>query len=250
MNASGWRVLLVGDEQATLRALRAGLFHYGYCVTEAQTCTTALDLVRRKTADSVLLDLDLRDIDGLEVMRHVQGCGSVVPIITTSNRNDEGSKVAALDSGADDHVTKPFGMDELLARIRAAQRHQLQQQGERPVFHCGDLKVDLVRRVVTVRDRELKLSPREYGRLRRLVGHAGKVVIPQHILRDVWGHDTAEQYIRISIMVLRKKIEDDIEHTRYITTGERGRLSAAGARPSVSLPMQSNAAAAICVMDP
>ena len=121
---------------------------------------TALDAVRQRRADLIVLDLGLPDIDGLEVIRRIRDAGSRLPIIVLSSRDDEAAKVAALDLGADDYVTKPFGIDELLARIRAAQRHRLQQQGERPVFRTGDLTVDLVRRIVTVRGQEVKFSPR------------------------------------------------------------------------------------------
>jgi two-component system KDP operon response regulator KdpE len=126
-----------------------------------------------------------------------------------SSRSDEGGKVAALDMGADDYVTKPFGMDELLARIRAAVRHRLQQDGERPIFKSGDLAVDLVHRVVTVRETEVKLTPREYDLLRLLVMHAGKVLTHKFLLREVWGSETDVQYLRIYIRTLRQKIEAD-----------------------------------------
>jgi two-component system KDP operon response regulator KdpE len=144
--------------------------------------------------------------------------GRAMPIIVLSSRTDEAGKVRALDLGADDYVTKPFGIDELLARIRAALRHRLQQQGERPVFKSGDLTVDLVRRVVTVRGEAVKLSPREYDLLRLLVQHAGKVLIHKFILREVWGAETDVQYLRIYIRALRQKIEADPERPRHIVT--------------------------------
>ena len=134
-----------------------------------------------------------------------------MPIIVLSSRTDEGGKVRALDLGADDYVTKPFGVDELLARMRAALRHRLQQQGERPIFRSGDLSVDLVRRIVTVGGSEVKLSPREYDLLRLLVAHAGKVLTHKFILREVWGGETDVQYLRIYIRSLRQKIEADPE---------------------------------------
>ena len=153
------RILVVDDEPAILRFLRVGLGGQGYLVSEVESGRSALDAVRQRRADLVVLDLGLPDIDGLEVIRRIRDMGSSVPIIVLSSRDDEAAKVAALDLGADDYVTKPFGIDELLARTRAAQRHRLQQQGEKPIFRTGDLAVDLVRRIVTVRGKEVKFSP-------------------------------------------------------------------------------------------
>ena len=218
MNAGPLRVLVVDDEPAILRFLRAGLSGEGYVVLEAMTGQAALDQVRRKAADLVVLDLGLPDIDGLEVIRNLRDTGAALPIIVLSSREDEKAKVDALDLGADDYVTKPFGMDELQARIRAAQRHRLQQQGELPIFRCGELTVDLVRRIVTVRGQEVKFSPREYDLLRLLVANAGKVLTHNHILREVWGPNTDVQYLRIYIRALRQKIEQDTERPHYILT--------------------------------
>ena len=218
MNAGPLRVLVVDDEPAILRFLRAGLSGQGYVVLEATTGQAVLDQVRRKAADLVVLDLGLPDIDGLEVIRNLRDTGAALPIIVLSSREDEKAKVDALDLGADDYVTKPFGMDELQARIRAAHRHRLQQQGELPIFRCGELTVDLVRRIVTVRGREVKFSPREYDLLRLLVANAGKVLTHNHILREVWGPNTDVQYLRIYIRALRQKIEQDTERPHYILT--------------------------------
>jgi two-component system KDP operon response regulator KdpE len=135
-----------------------------------------------------------------------------------SSRGDEAGKVRALDLGADDYLTKPFGMEELLARMRAALRHQLQVQGERPAFRSGDLVVDLVRRIVTVRDTEVKLSPKEYDLLRVLVQHAGKVLTHKFLLRELWNDFTDTQYLRVYVRQLRHKIEPDPEQPRYILT--------------------------------
>ena len=181
------RILVVDDEPAILRFLRAGLGSQGYLVVEAATGQAALDAVKQRRADLIVLDLGLPDIDGLDVIRRIREGGAMQPIIVLSSRDDEAAKVAALDLGADDYVTKPFGIDELLARIRAAQRHRLQQQGEKPIFRTGDLTMDLVRRIVTVRGKEVKFSPREYDLLRLLVAHAGKVLTHNMILREVWG---------------------------------------------------------------
>jgi two-component system, OmpR family, KDP operon response regulator KdpE len=212
------RVLVVDDEPAILRFLRAGLSSQGYVVSELETGMPAVDQVRRNAADVVVLDLGLPDIDGNDVIRMIRDTGSQVPIIVLSSRGDEGAKVHALDLGADDYVTKPFGIDELLARIRAALRHQLKQAGEAPIFRSGDLTVDLVRRIVTVRGQEVKFSPREYAVLRLLVQHAGKVLTHGMILREVWGANTDVQYLRIYIRALRQKLELDPERPVHILT--------------------------------
>ena len=217
-SAGPMRVLVVDDEPAITRFLRAGLGSQGYVVSEAIDGRSALEAIGRDANDLVVLDLGLPDIDGLEIIRQVRARGSTVPIIVLSSRSDERGKIEALDLGADDYVTKPFGIDELLARIRAAQRHKLQQEGERPVFRMGDLTVDLVRRIVTVRGEEVKFSPREYELLRLLVRHAGKVLTHKLILREVWGSETEVQYLRIYIRALRQKIEEDPERPRYIQT--------------------------------
>ncbi len=212
------RVLVVDDEPAILRFLRAGLATQGYVVGEAATGEAALEQVRRHAADLVVLDLGLPDMDGLAVVRQIRESGETLPIVILSSRSHEGAKVEALDLGADDYVTKPFGIDELLARIRAAQRHRLQQQGERPLFRSGDLTVDLVRRIVTVRGEEVKFSPREYDILRLLVAHAGKVLTHRFVLREVWGGDADVQYLRVYIRALRQKIEADPERPQHILT--------------------------------
>jgi two-component system KDP operon response regulator KdpE len=212
------RVLIVDDEPAILRFLRVGLGSQGYLVIEAGNAESALDVIRQCRADLIVLDLGLPDMDGLEVIRRIRDGGSMLPIIVLSSRNDEAAKVQALDLGADDYITKPFGVDELLARVRAAQRHRLQQQGEKPIFRTGDLTVDLVRRIVIVRDKELKFSPREYDLLRLLVAHAGKVLTHNMILREVWGPKADVQYLRIYIRALRQKIEIDTDKPEYIVT--------------------------------
>jgi two-component system KDP operon response regulator KdpE len=168
--------------------------------------------------DALVLDLGMPGMDGFEVLRRVRESGDATPIVVLSARADEAGKVRALDMGADDYVTKPFGIDELLARIRAAVRHRLQQEGERPVYKSGDLAVDLVRRVVTVREQEVKLTPREYDLLRFLVSHAGKVLTHKSILQEVWGTETDVQYLRIYIRTLRQKIEADPEQPSLILT--------------------------------
>lgn len=212
------RVLVVDDEPAIRRFLRASLTAQGYQVSEAANGQAALDAFRRDAPDVLVLDLGLPDIDGFQIIQQLRENGSAAPIIVLSSRADEVGKVRALDLGADDYVTKPFGVDELLARLRAALRHRLQQQGERPIFRSGDLAVDLVRRIVTVRGAEVKLSPREYDLLRILILHAGKVLTHKFILREVWGTETDVQYLRIYIRSLRQKIEADPDRPQLIVT--------------------------------
>jgi two-component system KDP operon response regulator KdpE len=212
------RVLVVEDEPAIRRFLRAGLSVQGYEVVEAELGRAAIDAAHAGAADLILLDLGLPDIDGLEVIKCIRASGSTLPIIVLTSRTQESAKVSALDEGADDYLTKPFGVEELLARIRAAQRHRLQQRAEPPVFHSGDLKVDLVRRVVTVRGKEERFSPREYEVLRLLVAHADKVLTHNYMLSEIWGDGTDVQYLRIYIRALRQKIERDPERPQHIVT--------------------------------
>lgn len=225
------RILIVDDEAAIRRFLRTALAAQDYRVEEAQDGEAALDFLKRNVVDLIVLDLGLPGMDGLEVARTLRAQGSVTPIIVLSSRDDEAGKVAALDLGADDYVAKPFGMEELSARIRAALRHRLQQEGEKPVFRSGDLMVDLVRRVVTRADAEVKLTPREYDLLRLLVTHAGKVLTHKFLLREVWGGETDVQYLRVYIRTLRQKLEADPQRPSLIQT-EQGvgyRLRADGA---------------------
>ncbi|MGE0748939.1 MAG: response regulator [Rhodospirillales bacterium] len=212
------RILVVDDEPAIRRLLHTTLVAQGYQTFEAVDGRAALEAVGRHPVDLMILDLGLPDVDGTDIIAQLRGAGSALPIVVLSSRTDEAGKVRALDLGADDYVTKPFGIDELLARVRAALRHRLQQQGEKPVFRAGDLAVDLVRRIVTVRGEEVKLSPREYDLLRLLVLHAGKVLTHKFILREVWGTETDVQYLRIYIRALRQKIEATPERPQHIRT--------------------------------
>ena len=216
--AAPLRVLVVDDEPAIRRFLWTSLSARGYQVLEAEDGEPALDAMRRSPADLLILDLGLPGLDGFEVIRRLREKGSTVPIIVLSSRTDEKGKVEALDLGADDYLSKPFGVDELHARVRAALRHGLQQQGERPLFRSGDLAVDLVRRLLSVRGEEVRLSPREYDILRLLVAHAGKVLTHKFILREVWGCDTDIQYLRVYIRSLRQKIEGNPERPHHILT--------------------------------
>jgi two-component system KDP operon response regulator KdpE len=211
------KILVIDDEPPIRKLLRMGLAAQGYEVLDAPNGKTALDMLGRKP-DLVILDLGLPDIDGLELLGQIRRMHDGLPVIILSSRGDEAGKVAALDLGADDFVTKPFGMEELLARMRAALRHQLQVQGERPVFVAGDLSVDLVRRIVKVADKEVKLSPKEYDLLRLLVQHAGKVLTHKFLLRELWDEPTDTQYLRVYVRQLRRKIEADPERPCHLLT--------------------------------
>jgi two-component system KDP operon response regulator KdpE len=217
MNAPPLRVLVIDDEPPIRKLLRMGLNTQGYRVIEAADGQSALDHMREKP-DLVILDLGLPDMQGLELLRTMRTRDERVPIVVLSSRADEVAKVQALDLGADDYVTKPFGMDELLARIRAALRHQLQVQGERPIFRVGDLAVDLVRRIVKIGDKEVKLSPKEYELLRLLVQHAGKVLTHRFLLKELWSDLTDAQYLRVYVRQLRQKVEADPQRPQYILT--------------------------------
>jgi len=217
MSGAPVQVLVIDDEPPIRKLLRMGLSAHGYDILEAPNAKTALDLLGKSPA-LIILDLGLPDMEGHELLRRIRARNEAVPIIVLSSRGDEAGKVQALDFGADDYVTKPFGMDELLARMRAALRHQLQTQGERPIFRVGELSVDLVRRIVKVGDKEVKLSPKEYDLLRVLVQHAGKVLTHKFLLGELWGNLTDAQYLRVYVRQLRQKIEDDPERPKYIHT--------------------------------
>jgi two-component system, OmpR family, KDP operon response regulator KdpE len=218
MSAAPLRVLVIDDEPPIRKLLRVGLSAHGYQIMEASSGKAALELLSEQKPDLVILDLGLPDMQGHELLRVVRERNDSVPIVVLSSRDDEAGKVQALDSGADDYVTKPFGMDELLARMRAALRHQLQTHGERPIFRVGELSVDLVRRIVKVGDKEIKLSPKEYELLRMLVQHAGKVLTHKFLLSRLWSDLTDAQYLRVYVRQLRQKIETDPERPHYILT--------------------------------
>ena len=217
MTAAPLRVLIVDDEPPIRKLLRMGLTAQGYQVLEVPNGKAALELVAQGP-DLIILDLGLPDVQGFDLLRTIRARNEQVPIVVLSSRGDEAAKVAALDLGADDYVTKPFGTEELLARMRAALRHQLQVHGERPVFRTGDLSVDLVRRIVKVQDKEVKLSPKEYDLLRMLVQHAGKVLTHKFLLGELWDDLTDAQYLRVYVRQLRQKIEADPERPHYILT--------------------------------
>jgi two-component system, OmpR family, KDP operon response regulator KdpE len=218
MSGTTVTILVVDDEPPIRRLLRTSLTAQRYRIVEADTAAAALAKIRDHPPDLVILDLGLPDSDGLDVIRSVR-LDSAVPIIVLSSRISDRDKVAALDLGADDYITKPFSMAELVARTRAALRHRLQLEGTEAVFHSGDLTVDLVRRIVRVRDSDAKLSPKEYDILRQLVLHAGKVMTHKQLLLEVWGPAAEDvQYLRIYVRQIRQKLEADPERPSLIVT--------------------------------
>jgi two-component system KDP operon response regulator KdpE len=212
-------VLVVDDEPAIRRFLRTSLKAAEYRVVEAADAAGALRALIAEKPDLLILDLGLPDRSGLDLISALRK-GMAPPIIVLSARDDERSKVEALDRGADDYLSKPFGMAELMARLRAALRHAFQAQGELPVFLSGDLSVDLVRRHVARGGAEVKLSPKEFELLSHLVMHAGKVLTHRHLLREVWGPAQLGevQYLRVFIRSLRQKIEPDPTRPTHILT--------------------------------
>ena len=218
MTADGAAILIVEDEPPIRRLLRTTLTAHEYRIVEAGTGAEALQAIRHHRPDLVLLDLGLPDRDGLDLIADIRKLAPV-PIVVLSGRGEEAAKVAALDSGADDYVTKPFGAEELMARLRAALRHRLQQQGADRAFASGTLKVDLVRRLVERDGEAVKLSPKEYDILEQLAIHAGKVLTHRHLLREVWRDERVDpQYLRVYIRQLRQKIETDPASPQHVLT--------------------------------
>jgi two-component system KDP operon response regulator KdpE len=218
--AAGPLVLVVEDEPQMLRFLRGSLSSNGYRLLEARTAREALALTASHTPDLLLLDLGLPDGDGLDVTRRIREW-SAVPIIVLSARGREDDKVAALDAGADDYLTKPFGVRELLARMRVAQRHARRGESEHEsVLELGALRVDFERREVTRAGDAVHLTPTEYKLLALLAKHAGKVLTHRQILCAVWGASAAHQthYVRVHMAELRKKIEDDPARPKVVIT--------------------------------
>lgn len=215
------RALIVEDEPQMRRFLRASLSSHGYQVIEAGDGAEAVRLATSHNPEIILLDLGLPDIDGLDLTRQLREW-SRVPIIVISARGREDDKVAALDAGADDYLTKPFGVKELLARIRVALRHAQPRTegGDAPVLELGLLRIDLTRREVTSAGRDVHLTPIEYKLLLLLAHHAGKVLTHSHILREVWGpgHQHQPHYVRVHMAELRKKIEENPARPRLIVT--------------------------------
>jgi len=212
-------VLVVDDEPQILRVMRASLPVRGYEVTTASTGEEALTQLRKHVADVVILDLVMPEMSGLEVCRGIREFSSV-PIIVLSAKGSEGDKVAALDLGADDYVTKPFGMDELMARVRAVLRRLSSSETDQRVLTVGAIYIDTDERRVVVAGKEIRLTPKEFEVLKYLVRNAGKVVTHQALLQSVWGWQSTDQieYLRVAINQLRRKIEPDASHPRYILT--------------------------------
>ncbi|WP_132251291.1 response regulator transcription factor [Methylobacterium segetis] len=210
-------ILVIEDDPPIRKLLRMGLATQGYAILEAPDGRSALDLLARESVELVILDLGLPDMRGHDLLRAIRASHPGLPVVVLSSRDDEPGKVEALDHGADDYVTKPFGMAELLARLRAALRHQLAAQGERPVFGVDRLSVDLVRRIVRVDGAEVKLTPREYDFLRVLVLNAGKVMTHAQLMHAV-STSSDPQYLRVYMRQLRQKLEADPERPRILLT--------------------------------
>jgi two-component system KDP operon response regulator KdpE len=210
-------VLVVDDEPQILRVMRASLPIRGYEVITASSGEEALDQLGKQVPDLIILDLAMPEMSGLEVCRHVREF-STVPIIILSAKGSESDKVAALDLGADDYVTKPFGMDELLARARAVLRRLSSTNGR--VLTVGDVTIDIDEHRVVVGDKEVRLTPKEFDVFKYLVNNAGKVVTHRALLQTVWGWESTDQteYLRVFINQLRRKIEMDASHPRYLIT--------------------------------
>jgi two-component system KDP operon response regulator KdpE len=217
MMTTNQRVLVVDDEASIRRYLRAALGAQGLTVYETATGLEAINAVLSHRPDIIILDLGLPDIDGIEVTRRLREW-SQTPIIVLSVREAEQDKIAALDAGADDYLTKPFGTGELLARMRVALRKQTTSPNE-PVFQSGGLTVDFSRRIVMVNETEIQLTPTEYDLLKILVTHAGKVITHRQLLRQVWGEGYDDMHIlRVNISNLRGKLEPDPSRPTYIHT--------------------------------
>ncbi len=222
------KILIVDDEPQILRFLRASLPPHGYDCVEALNAAEALKAFSVEKPDALILDLGLPDKDGFSVISEIR-THALTPIIVLSARSDIEGKVKALEFGADDYITKPFDMAELLARLKAALRHGLQATGEMPTFRTGALAVDLVNRRIKVGDKEVHLTPKEYSLLRYLVGNAGKVVTHQQLLREIWGpaHLDEFQYLRVLMRQLRQKLEPDAARLIMTESGIGYRLISA-----------------------
>jgi two-component system KDP operon response regulator KdpE len=222
MNAAETIVVVIEDEEPIRRFLRASLSVEGFRVVEATTAAEGIATIARQPPAIVLLDLGLPDLDGTEVIRQVRSWSSL-PIVILSARGEEEAKIAALDAGADDYLTKPFGVGELIARIRVALRHASSvpsKNGSATVLDAGDVQIDLAGRVVTKRGAEVKLTKIEFDLLAALARHAGKVVTHRQLLKDVWGPHAVQEphYVRVFMASLRKKLEDNPSRPTLLVT--------------------------------
>jgi len=219
MQSSGHHILVIEDEQPIRRFLRASLSHDGYRVSEAVSGEEGLKMASAQPPDLVILDLGLPDLDGQSVLTRLREWYTS-PIIVLSARDQEAQKIRALDSGADDYVTKPFGIGELLARIRTAIRHAHRVGPESTTVTIGDLRVDLAARLVYLKGQVVHLTPLEYKLLVTMVKHAGKVLTHRFLLREVWGPQDSHEnhYLRVFVASLRRKLEDDPARPRYMLT--------------------------------
>lgn len=219
MQPSGHHILVIEDEQPIRRFLKASLSNEGYWVSEAVSGEEGLRAASAQPPDLVILDLGLPDLDGQDVLKRLREWYTS-PIIVLSARDQETQKIKALDSGADDYVTKPFGIGELLARMRTAMRHSHRVGPETTTIAIGDLSVDLVARLVYHNGKEVHLTPLEYKLLVTMAKHAGKVLTHRFLLREVWGPRDSQEYhyLRVFVASLRRKLEDDPARPRYFLT--------------------------------
>jgi two-component system, OmpR family, KDP operon response regulator KdpE len=213
------RILVVDDEPQITRVLRTSLSSQGYDIRVANDGETALEIMKDWTPDLVITDLSMPNMDGLELCRRLR-VGTKIPIVVLSVRGEERTKVQALDAGADDYVTKPFGIEELLARVRATLRRAPVSENETSLIETGDFRIDLAAHKVTVRRHEVHLTPKEFDLLVYLARHAGKVVTHRALLGAIWGGQSTEQveYLRVFVGQLRKKLEPEGSSPRYLVT--------------------------------
>jgi two-component system, OmpR family, KDP operon response regulator KdpE len=210
-------VLVVDDESPLRRLLRANLSVRGFRVMEASTGQDALGLIAREPPELIILDLGLPDMDGMTLLRNIRTT-SHVPMVILSCSDRIRTKVEALELGADDYITKPFNLEEFVARLHAALRHGFHQRGVDPVFRSGNMAIDLVRRRVTIDGTDVRLSRTEFALLQLLVKHAGKVLTHDQILREIWGDGRDVETLRVYIRLLRQKLETDPHNPRYLVT--------------------------------
>ncbi|MHA6481733.1 response regulator [Paenibacillus sp. strain BS8-2] len=219
-NTQGARLLIVDDEPQIRKLLKVTLQAHDYIIEEASTGEDALKQVAAVMPDLIVLDLGLPDMSGIEVLRRIREWSNA-PVIVLTAKDREADKIEALDTGADDYLTKPFGMGELLARIRVALRHAAQRVTQDPIVHIGELTMDLSQHVAELRGERLKLTPTEYELLKVLALHAGKVVPQRQLLQEVWGagyNESDSHYLRVYIGHLRKKLDENPSNSKFIVT--------------------------------